>query len=187
MPKYTETELLHLIENGDAQVNESGSITWSINNTYDNKPGTFLKRPPGAAPLITEKTAANLVAKKWEPYENMEAFERWRFRRKFLPDGWEKKKLGYIYFVQAIGEPFYIKIGQAKDPLQRTADLQVGSPVILELLAAVRVEQMNQFEKLFHEYFASKRKHGEWFDIRPMDVYELLNKFWKQTEGLDYE
>ena len=183
MSKYTEEEINLFLQREDAQINDNGSITWSIDNTQGRKPGTFLQRPPGAAPLITEDTAADLVAKKWEPYENMEAFERWRFRQKFIPWGPEKDtgKGGYVYFIRATEEPFYIKIGRASDPFKRISGIQSASPVKLNPLVFVQVPHMKQFEKLFHEYFAPKRIRGEWFDIRPKDVYELLNKFWKET------
>ena len=183
MPKYTDNEVNQFINDSDAQQNDSGSITWALNNKYNKKPGTFLRRPPGAAPLITEETGADMVAKKWEPYENMEAFERWRFRQTHLPEQARGKlKPGYIYFIQAVEEPFYIKIGCSVEPCKRLNAIQTASPIKLEPLAIVSVPHINQFEKLFHEYFVKKRVRGEWFDIEPRDVYELLNKFWKETE-----
>ena len=184
MPKYTNKEIELFLRREDAQINDNGSITWSISNTQHKKPGTFLRRPPGAAPLITEETGADMAIKKWEPYENMEAFERWRFRQTFLPNAVEEiiGKEGYIYFIHATEEPFYIKIGCSVEPCKRFNSIQTASPISLEPLVMVLVPHMTQFEKLFHEYFAKKRIRGEWFDIEPRDVYELLNKFWKETE-----
>jgi hypothetical protein len=61
MSKYTDQEVETLLASGDAQKNEDGSITWAVENTYDKKPGTWLKRPPKAAPLITQETSAELA------------------------------------------------------------------------------------------------------------------------------
>ena len=61
MPTYTDDELERLITSGDAQKNDDGSITWAVNNSLDKKPGTWLRRPPKAAPLITEETGAEMA------------------------------------------------------------------------------------------------------------------------------
>ncbi len=58
---YTDEELEGLLASGDAQENDGGSITWTANNSYNKKPGTFLVRPPQAAPLITTDTGADLA------------------------------------------------------------------------------------------------------------------------------
>ena len=58
---YTDEELGALLASGDAQENEGGSITWTVDNSYGKKPGTFVKRPPQAAPLITQETGADLA------------------------------------------------------------------------------------------------------------------------------
>ena len=58
---YTDEELEGLLASGDAQENEDGSVTWAANNIYDKKPGTWLVRPPQAAPLITTDTGADLA------------------------------------------------------------------------------------------------------------------------------
>ena len=61
MSKYTEEELDSLLASGDAQRNENGSITWAADNTHNKKPGTWLVRPPEAAPLITSETGMELA------------------------------------------------------------------------------------------------------------------------------
>ncbi len=61
MSKYTDEELEHLLTSGEAQKNEDGSITWAADNSYDKKPGTWLVRPPQAAPLITSETGQELA------------------------------------------------------------------------------------------------------------------------------
>ena len=66
MSKYTDEELDSLLASGDAQENEDGSITWAVDNTQGKKPGTWLIRPPQAAPLINEETATALALRRHE-------------------------------------------------------------------------------------------------------------------------
>lgn len=61
MPTYTDEEVSEFITVGDAQQNEDGSITWAADNSLDKKPGTWLRRPPQAAPLITEENATEMA------------------------------------------------------------------------------------------------------------------------------
>ena len=61
MSKYTDEELAEFLVSGDAQENDDGSVTWAVDNSHNRKPGTWLRRPPQAAPLITEDTGAGLA------------------------------------------------------------------------------------------------------------------------------
>lgn len=61
MPKYTDEEIDALLLSGDVQENDDGSVTWAADNSFDKKPGTWLRRPPKAAPLITTDTGAELA------------------------------------------------------------------------------------------------------------------------------
>jgi Meiotically up-regulated gene 113 len=65
-----------------------------------------------------------------------------------------------VYFVQAVeGGP--IKIGVARDPLTRLADLQVGSPYKLRLYGLRRGGVAE--ERRLHKRFRADRLQGEWF------------------------
>lgn len=68
---------------------------------------------------------------------------------------------GWVYFVHpAGGGP--IKIGWSRtSPVDRLAELQIGSPVIIELIGAFRAEKHDESD--LHEEFAALRMHGEWF------------------------
>jgi hypothetical protein len=66
MSTYTDDELGVLLASGDAQENSDGSITWAIDNSYDKKPGTWLIRPPKAAPLITQEISVELAKLRHE-------------------------------------------------------------------------------------------------------------------------
>ena len=57
---YSDQEVADFVAVGEAQVNEDGSITWTTANTQSKKAGTWLKRPPGAAEIITTDKAVDL-------------------------------------------------------------------------------------------------------------------------------
>jgi hypothetical protein len=68
--------------------------------------------------------------------------------------------LSEVYFIQGYdGGP--IKIGRARDPRQRVRDLQIGSPVPLDLVCTIEGDE--RLESAFHKVFADDRLHGEWF------------------------
>jgi hypothetical protein len=80
-----------------------------------------------------------------------------------------------VWFIYAIKAPNnLIKIGRAKNPKERLASLQIGSPVKLELLACVKARW--SLEGQLHKLLAAYRSHGEWF--KPHDsvlqVVELI-------------
>lgn len=69
---------------------------------------------------------------------------------------------GYVYFVLA-PEVGRVKIGYSeKPPYNRMIDLQVGSPVKLELIYSIPGGPL--LEKGIHAKFDSYRLHGEWFE-----------------------
>lgn len=81
----------------------------------------------------------------------------------------------WTYFVLGYDR---IKIGAARDPHRRLKDLQVGSPVILTLLAV-----SSESEWSLHERFRSLRCHGEWFKRFPRKIERYLGKRWVECYG----
>ena len=73
----------------------------------------------------------------------------------------------YVYFIRAANGP--IKIGIARDVLQRLAGLQTSNPNKLELLAHRLGDQ--SVEQEYHRRFAAHRLAGEWFEPHP-DILE---------------
>ena len=70
-----------------------------------------------------------------------------------------------IYFVLAedvIGGP-RVKIGFSGDVNQRLKDMQIGSPVKLELILSFRAP--SSVEAKLHKAFAKYHIHGEWFEL----------------------
>jgi len=64
---------------------------------------------------------------------------------------------GWTYFIRS-GEHGAIKIGKARDPRERLADLQTAHPEELRLLAVTL-----ETEERMHDMFSAWRIRGEWF------------------------
>jgi hypothetical protein len=75
-----------------------------------------------------------------------------------------------IYFMGAAGGP--IKIGHAKDPVSRLAEVQTGHPARLVLIATVQGPA--SLERQYHAKFAHRRLHGEWFERCAEIEHEIL-------------
>lgn len=76
----------------------------------------------------------------------------------------------YVYFIKAVTghETIMIKIGYAKSPKTRLRLLQVGSPVRLTLMGAVKCNSESHARKVendAHEIFDKQRRRGEWFRL----------------------
>lgn len=74
------------------------------------------------------------------------------------------KQRNFVYFMQA-GD--FCKIGFTKDVEARISQLQIGSPVRLQLLHLYEPTCISAMclEKLLHEHFKHERYSGEWFCI----------------------
>lgn len=68
----------------------------------------------------------------------------------------------FVYFIEA-RELLRVKIGVARDPRARLAQLQTASGARLSLLGRVRGGRA--FEAALHQRFAELRIHGEWFHL----------------------
>jgi hypothetical protein len=67
-----------------------------------------------------------------------------------------------IYAISVAGDPLAnVKFGFSADPLKRMADMQVGCPVLLELLAAC--DGTHNVELAIHQFLIDSWHHGEWF------------------------
>lgn len=79
-----------------------------------------------------------------------------------------------VYVIGCTGQP--IKIGIARDPYKRLADLQVGFPHKLQLYWSVVIAGTAAVtvERAAHKRLAAKRLNGEWFDVDPDDAIEAI-------------
>jgi hypothetical protein len=65
------------------------------------------------------------------------------------------------------------KIGVAPDPTQRLRELQVGSPVKLELALAAPYATREEARAVADElcrHFAARRAHGSWYRVTAAEV-----------------
>lgn len=115
------------------------------------------------SPLLEDQEVAMITfGPIWSPGFRRRVVE-WLKRRK-QPQPRERKpraptdRSSFVYFIRG-GD--MIKIGYAKDPKTRLRDLQVGSPVRLEIL--VTIPGCHSVEKGIHARFRKLRSHGEWF------------------------
>lgn len=67
-----------------------------------------------------------------------------------------------VYFIRAMSTDF-VKIGRARDPQQRLANLQTASPHELVLVATEADDSDSYRETRLHRAFAKQRIRGEWF------------------------
>ena len=69
---------------------------------------------------------------------------------------------GYVYIIRDETQHL-IKIGVAKNPQKRLAQLQTGSPNKLEIVKTIPSNQPFKLEKEMHNENASKHYRGEWY------------------------
>lgn len=78
---------------------------------------------------------------------------------------------GYVYVLKA--ENGLYKIGRSAKPKSRLNILERMSPVHLEIFRVFKCYNQVEAEKAIHEMFTYCRKHGEWFELDPMDIENL--------------
>jgi len=74
-----------------------------------------------------------------------------------------------VYFIGAAEGP--IKIGMSCDPKGRCANMQVGMPDDMRILATTPGNR--RLEKAYHERFGFAHLRGEWFERHPMILAEI--------------
>lgn len=87
------------------------------------------------------------------------------------PDPKERDENGYIYLIRCVDR---YKIGKSNDPISRFRKLSAQAAYRLEILKVVRVRSMTKSETELHRRYEAKRAQGEWFNLDPSDVDEIL-------------
>jgi hypothetical protein len=64
----------------------------------------------------------------------------------------------------------YYKIGKTNDTVRRGKEIRVQLPERTDLIHAIKTDDPSGVEAYWHKRFESKRKQGEWFDLRPSDI-----------------
>lgn len=94
-------------------------------------------------------------------------------------------KEGWLYFLGEIdfktGEKFgYVKIGKTdydRPVSDRSSDHQTGNPRhIVEVADSIRTNFIDNLETYMHHRFATKRVHGEWFQLSDYDLAEAVKE-----------
>jgi hypothetical protein len=75
-------------------------------------------------------------------------------------------------YLMVDGSTGYVKIGKSKNPLKREKTLQAEKPTI-KMLHYFE----NNHEKELHQKYSDKRLRGEWFNITPKEVKEIINNY----------
>lgn len=87
----------------------------------------------------------------------------------------DKEDISKLYLM-CEGEEGYIKIGQTKKSL-KTRRKGVAEPTLKAKDPLIWIisawEAPKEVEKKLHSNYNSKRKRGEWFDLRPVDLKEI--------------
>jgi hypothetical protein len=89
----------------------------------------------------------------------------------------EPGRPGWVYLVEAVEARRY-KIGRTNDVEKRVADLSKQSCFPLKVVGTSFVPNPVEFEYHLHKRYCEKQLHGEWFNLDPQDVLEILNTFW---------
>jgi hypothetical protein len=81
---------------------------------------------------------------------------------------------GYVYLVGNKDKKIY-KIGKSRQPKERYKAIATKLPFPAEIVHVVGSDDTEKAEKILHTYFASKRTHGEWFELPDEDVVKITN------------
>lgn len=92
----------------------------------------------------------------------------------WLESGGKNRTSDYLYLVKAQGTSIF-KIGIASDVDDRLATMQIGSPLKLELLRAVKRSDARKVEAQLHQKFDEYRSHGEWFSLPESDATKAFD------------
>lgn len=93
---------------------------------------------------------------------------------------------GFVYVIGPVERtsPYLVKVGWSENVLRRRRNLQVGSPVRLEILCIIRADD-SRLEKEVHYELAEFRRHGEWFELGddPVARVKAAVEFIRETQG----
>lgn len=80
---------------------------------------------------------------------------------------------GFVYLMHNPSSGAY-KIGFSGNPTARRSKLSLDSGGRIDLICQIPTNDMRLLEATLHDRFASKRRHGEWFDLDKIDVEQIL-------------
>lgn len=92
--------------------------------------------------------------------------------------------MNYVYLIRC-NDNFQTKykIGIAQDVQTRLAQLQTGSPYVLEVTECYGYENAEVVERALHQAFKSQRIQGEWFELNYIQATEDFPKICAMLGG----
>ena len=87
----------------------------------------------------------------------------------------ESNRAALVYLIRA--ENGLVKIGKTYNLIRRFNTLNIGSPLDLEILGCIHVENASEVEQDLHARFAEKRVKGEWFSLSTEDLDIIASLF----------
>lgn len=87
-----------------------------------------------------------------------------------------KETLGNVYVLQAIEEPTLFKVGCTSGKVsKRLRTLQTGSPYTLRVFLTFQSDRMFDLETQIHNQLRSFHLRGEWFQVWPETLTDLVD------------
>jgi len=74
----------------------------------------------------------------------------------------QTEKSGYVYFIRCDG---YTKIGYARSPKKRLADIKTANPHPVKLIGAIYSDDVERLEHKVQTEASDYHKNGEWYEI----------------------
>jgi hypothetical protein len=156
-----------LMECGHAYVDLSNPLFAYLNDIQSPKTNAIIQE------LVADLFQAELEALE-EKYAAMLAAQRAdREAAKTRP-----RFAGHVYLFES--ESGSYKIGRTGNVQSRLALIQTSSPYPVKVVHSIHVDDMVTAEAFLHRKFAAYRRHGEWFDLTPLDVE------WFKSLGPDF-
>jgi hypothetical protein len=87
-----------------------------------------------------------------------------------------------LYAIRAVGTGRF-KIGYSEQPGSRLQDLQIGSPLRLELVSLTEIASADA-ERQAHRVLEPYRSHGEWFDFGTLGDY-VAGRLQRETSSVE--
>ena len=133
---------------------------------------------------------ADVVGKYFEQFSPDEKGESWFWNHLPFYTQTNEEATNSDRFIYVLKSNEYYKIGITKDIAKRMRELQTGNPIKHLFVCSSFFEDAPRFERLLHEAFAQYRVEGEWFELPPEKLEELIeilkNKnFIEQVSPLD--
>lgn len=89
---------------------------------------------------------------------------------------------GFVYCI-VHHERKAVKIGFSQNPWRRLKQLQTASPDPFSLFGEIPGDR--DLEAAFHQFFAGRRMHGEWFDDADHGITDVFGKMaWEAHMGV---